>query len=108
LFFLLVILTLPLVVGIHRSNELFVVEVRAGQARQSRGRLPRRLLQDIADIVAKPPAHGTLRALRDDGRARIVAHGDFGAAQLQQVRNVVGTYQLAQIVAGSPRARKRR
>jgi hypothetical protein len=100
--FLLVLLTLPLAFGIYRSNELFVVEVRAGHARHSRGRLPNRLLQDIADIVARPPAHGTLRALRESGHARLVARGRFEPAQLQQVRNVLGTYRLAQIVAGKP------
>lgn len=106
--FLLVLLTLPLIIGIHRSNELFVIEVRSGDARQSRGRLPARLFQDIADIVANPPAHGTLRALRDGDYARIVTHGRFDPAQLQQIRNVVGTYRLAQIVAGKPKARARR
>ena len=103
----LVLLSLPLAVSIYRSNELFVLEVRKGRPRIVRGRLPQRLLDDISDVVARPRVvSGRIRVVRERGRPRVFASGQFDEGHVQRLRNVVGTYEVAKILS-APRARRR-
>ena len=98
---LLCLLSIPLILSIYRSNELFVVEVRKGKVRFTRGRIPQRLLDDIADVVRRPRVvSGRIRVVKEGGRPRVQAEGQFDPDHLQRLRNVVGTYDLAQIRAG--------
>ena len=97
----------PLAVALRRSTELFVLEVDAGTARLRRGRLPQRLLNDINDVVGRPPvARAQVRVVVDDGQPRVMIRGSLPQAQVQQLRNVVGCYRTAQIRAGQRRARR--
>lgn len=98
---ILALLSLPLVFSIRRSNELFVLQVRKGRTKFVRGRVPRRLLQDIGDVVRRPRVvSAEIRVVREGGAPRVRAKGQLTDAQVQRLRNVVGTYQIAQIQAG--------
>jgi hypothetical protein len=98
----------PLIVSIRRSTELFVIRVRDGQVRFSRGRMPQGLLDDIADVMDSPSiGRAELRAVRRGGRAELVTRGELSSEQLQRLRNVLGRYPVAQIMAGARPGRTR-
>lgn len=101
-----VLLALPLVRAIRRSNELFVVSIAGGRARFVRGRMPQRLLDDLDDVARSAPRE-PLRVVvtQEDGVARTRIEGAASAATAQRIRNVVGQWRTAQIRAGSPRRR---
>lgn len=97
---LLLLLAVPLVVAMTRANELFVLRAQDGELRRVRGRIPLRLLDDLAAVLG----HGgvtdiELRGVIEDGRPKIYASGqeDVPRAVRQQVRNVVGQWQVAAI-----------
>jgi hypothetical protein len=95
---LLLLATVPLVVGLLRANELFCLRLRAGGVRVARGRIPQRLLDDIGDVLrSSPVSKGTLRGVSEDGRVRLYADAALTDAQRQQLRNVVGTWTVSQI-----------
>jgi hypothetical protein len=94
------LLLLPLIVAIFRSNQLFVLRVRAGKLKFIRGRMPQPLFEQISDIVRGTNATGHLIVVTENGRPRLVPKGQFDAGLLQQTRNVVGLYPLAKIRAG--------
>jgi len=94
----------PLVVGIRRSTELFVIHVRSGEPRLIRGRLPQSLLDEIADVVRRAPVRAArLRVVRRDGQPSLLLHGDVDAADAQRLRNVIHRYGVARIAAGGRR-----
>lgn len=98
------VLSVPLVLAIVRANELFFLRIRDGNVRVSRGRIPQRLLDDIADIV-RAVSEATLRGVVEDRRPRLYADGELTAEQKQRLRNVIGTWSTAQIRA-APRRRR--
>src|SRR5689334_19658724 len=98
-------LTAPLTLALVRANELFCLRVRAGKVIVRRGRIPQRLLDDVADTV-RPVTRATLRAVSEGGRPRLYAEGDLGPEQAQRLRNLLGTWSIAQIrTAPRPRGR---
>jgi uncharacterized protein DUF3634 len=98
----------PLIVAIRRSTDLFVLRVREGRVRFTRGRMPQGLLDDIADVMASPSIRrAELRAVRRNGRAELVTRGEVSPEQLQRLRNVLGRYPVAQILAGARPGRPR-
>lgn len=100
-------LTMPLVIGLMRINELFLVRVHHGNARLVRGRAPQRLFDDLADILARPVVgRATLRAVSEDRRPRLYAEGDLSVEQKQRLRNVIGTWTVQQIRTAPPRRRR--
>jgi len=101
---LLLALTVPLVVALLRANELFCLEVRGKRVRIARGRIPQGLLDQVVDIVGRKPAHATLRAVVEDGRARMYADGELSEAQRQQLRNVLSMWSVPKI-RNAPRPR---
>lgn len=101
------VLLLPLAISIHRSTELFKVRVSNGKVRFVRGRMPPGLLSDLEDIVRSSSIESAeLRAIRQGGRAEIVARGAWSPEQLQRVRNIVATYSLQRILAGRRPSRR--
>ena len=99
---ILALLATPLIIAIARSNELFVIDVVDGVPRALRVRMPQLLLDDLGDVVRRPrlPA-ARFKVVVEDRRARlVVVRGEIPATQLQQLRNVVGTYPVAAIRAG--------
>jgi len=102
---LLLLFTTPLVLALVRANELFYLQLRADRIRIARGRIPQRLLDDIADVLRSPPVHaGTLRGVSEDGRVRLYAEAELTDGQRQQLRNILGGWQVAQI-RNAPRPR---
>lgn len=100
---------LPLIISIRRGTELFLIKVRDGDARFSRGRMPQSLLDDIGDIVSSPlVARADLLAVRRGGRPELVVRGEVSPDQRQRLRNVLGQYSVQRIAAGGkPRAGSR-
>jgi hypothetical protein len=93
------------VVAARGAMTVLVAEVRDGKMEVTRGGIAPRLLADLADIVARPPVtRATVRVTRAGGRAQVVVQGDLTPAQVQQVRNVIGSVPLAKLV----NARRRR
>jgi Protein of unknown function (DUF3634) len=90
-------------VALHRSNELFVLNVTPGVEQPVtfvRGRVPPRLLQDLRDLLAESGARGRLRALVVRGAPTLEARGTFSSETLQRARNLLGLYPLAKLRTG--------
>jgi hypothetical protein len=99
---LLLLATIPLVVGLLRANELFCLRLRLGAVRVVRGRIPQKLLNDLAEILRDPPLdEAVLRGVVEDRRVRIYAEGALTDAQRQRIRNVVSTWPVARIRSAS-------
>ena len=78
---------------------LCVAEVRDGKLEVTHGAIAPRILADMKDVVGRPRVSGgTIRVVRARDHARVDASGDFSTAQLQQLRNVVGSVPLAKLV----------
>ena len=99
----LLVLSTPLVLAIVRANELFFLRVHGGRISVRRGRIPQRLLDDMADVLPNVE-RATLRGVVEGGRPRLYAEGELGAEQKQRLRNLIGTWSTAQIRA-APRPR---
>lgn len=75
-----------------------VARVEDGKLTVTRGAIAPRVLGDVRDVVKRPVVkRATIRIVKDRGRAKVEAHGDLTKAQLQQLRNVIGTVPLAQL-----------
>ncbi len=95
---ILAVLSIPLIVAIARSNEVVCLDVEKGKISVRRGRIPQRLVNDLADVTTRPQiSRAVVRIVAEGGRPRVIVSGDVSETQRQQLRNVVGTYQLAQI-----------
>lgn len=85
----------------HRATDLFCIEVTNGTTRFTRGRVPQRLLQEMTEVVRRSRVtRGRIRARVEGGKPRLLVDGDFSEGTTQQLRNVLGTFRLAQIRAG--------
>lgn len=95
---LLLLVTIPLVVGLLRANELFCLRLRDGKLRRVRGRIPQGLLNDLADVLRDPPLdRAVLRGVVEDRRVRIYADGALTDAQQQRIRNVVAQWPVVRV-----------
>jgi hypothetical protein len=103
---LLLLATAPLIVALLRANELFYLRIGVGgRIRIARGRIPQRLLDDIADVLKEPAVtRGTLRGVSEDGRVRLYAEAELTDAQRQRLRNVIAGWAVTQ-VRSAPRPR---
>lgn len=89
---------LPLIVALARASELARFVVRAGVVTRARGHVPARMLADVGDVVRRPRvAHALVRVVLEGGAPRVLVRGAMTAAQVQQLRNVVGGYPLAKL-----------
>jgi hypothetical protein len=102
---LLVLLCVPMAVSLSRANELFVVHVKGGAVTVRRGRLPQRLLDDIGDVVREVKS-ATVRCTSEGGKPRLRANGAVSPEVSQRLRNLVGTWTVAQMRA-APRRKRR-
>ncbi len=76
-----------------------VIEVTRGRAKLARGGIAPRVLADIGDVVRRPRVErATVRVVRERDHARVEARGEISAAQLQQLRNVIGSVPLAKLI----------
>jgi hypothetical protein len=96
---LLLLLSVPLVVAMMRANELFLLRAEGGELRRVRGRIPKRLLDDIAEVLSRASIEAVeLRGVIEDGRPKMYAIGiEVSRPVRQQLRNVVGQWQVAAI-----------
>lgn len=83
--------------AIRRSNELFCVAVHQGEVRVLRGRAPPRLIRDFEDVLIRAKTDtAEVRVVVEQQQARVLSTG-IDAGTEQQLRNVLGTWQLAQL-----------
>ncbi|CAN5475313.1 hypothetical protein BH09MYX1_BH09MYX1_26290 [soil metagenome] len=95
------IVVVALLRAVRRHATVCEIDVQRGKAALVRGQIAPRLLADIGDVVRRPKVvHGTIRVMRDRGRARVTLGGGFTEAQAQQIRNVVGSVPLARFGSG--------
>jgi hypothetical protein len=97
---LLLLLSVPLVVAMMRANELFVLRIEGAELLRVRGRVPQRLLDDLADILGRSGlTEFELRCVIEDGKPKLYApgHDDIPRAVRQQLRNTIGQWQTASI-----------
>lgn len=88
-----------------RATELFAGRFEAGTFNLLRGRCPPGLLAELDDVARLEQLDRvTLTVRSDGGRPRVVASGRLSDGQLQQLRNVVGRFEVAQIRSGGKRA----
>ncbi len=81
----------------RNATTLFVAQVIDGELIVQKGNIAPRAISHMRDVVARVP-RATIRIVREQGRARLTASGKVGATELQQLRNVVGSMPLAQLV----------
>jgi Protein of unknown function (DUF3634) len=85
----------------RNATTVCVLEVVAGEVRVRRGGLAPRILADIGDVAARPRIErATLRVVRERGHAALEVDGTVPPAQMQQLRNVLGSVPLAKLVNG--------
>ena len=81
-----------------------VIDVQRGKLRVKRGGIAPRVLADIGDVVRRPRvSRATIRIVRERGFAKLHMTGDLRDAQMQQLRNVVGSVPLAKLVNAKKR-----
>lgn len=92
----LVIVAVVVVVALARANEIFCVSVRNGQCLIVRGRVSPALWREIRAVVRQSRIRsGTIRAVRERGRHRIVVSG-MSDAIAQRLRNALGNTGFGQ------------
>ncbi len=90
--------------ALKRSATLFVLKVRHGRVSFSRGRIPPRLLSDIAEIVERAGVEwANIEGVARDGGPKLIFKGEMSPGTQQQLRNVVGPFSVAEIRNGKPR-----
>ncbi len=76
-----------------------VIEVARGKAKLARGGIAPRVLADIGDVVKRPRIErATIRVVRNRDHAKVEVRGAVSDAQVQQLRNVIGSVPLAKLV----------
>jgi len=100
----LAVLVLALL-AFSRATQLFVGKFERGAFKLERGRCPPRLLDELADIARLERLDGVrLSVVSEAGLPRVTAQGAISDGQLQQIRNVVGRFDVARIRRGGRRA----
>ncbi len=88
--------------GLKRAGTLFVLVVREGRIARSRGRIPPRLMAEIADIVDRAGVtRARIRGVVREGRPVLLFEGEMDPSAAQQMRNVMGQFTAGQIRSGT-------
>jgi hypothetical protein len=86
---------------LRRANQLCVFVVDDGECRLASGRAPPPLLGQIDDIVKRARVdRATVRIVVESGLPRLLADERVPEGAVQQMRNCVGQYQVAQFRKG--------
>jgi hypothetical protein len=94
-----------LVIASRNANLLFKASVRDGKFQALRGRAPKRLMRDLQDVLrVRPVPKADLRVIVRDKRPFLEAKGDVQEQELQRLRNVLGTWEIAKIRSAPYRA----
>src|SRR5688572_26119098 len=96
---LLLLGLIPLVIALLRANELFCLRAEGERLTIVRGRIPQRLLDDMGDILRRPPplTRAVIRVVVEDRAPRVYVEGELTEGQRQQLRNTVSTWPLARL-----------
>jgi len=87
--------------GVQRATTLFTLIVRGGRISKSHGRVPPRMLSEIADIIERAHVvHGKIRGVVRDGQPVLLFEGEMSPGTQQQMRNVVGQFSTSEIRSG--------
>ncbi len=105
-FVIAAVAVLLVVLVLSRANEIFCISVRDGQPLVVRGAVPVALLHGITDVLRRERVErATIRAVKGDGHARLVASG-VSEGTAQRLRNVFGSHPLQKLrAAPMPKAR---
>ena len=77
---------------------LFVIRIEGGRIVRLKGRLPRRLLSDIADVAERQRCRDLWIVCRiEGGQAQVEVLGDRSGELGQILRNLVGEYPAARL-----------
>jgi hypothetical protein len=86
---------------LRRAFFLFELVVRDGRIVKSHGRIPPRLLADVADVVERAGlTKAKIRCVVRAGRPALVFEGEIGDGAGQSLRNVVGQFSTRDIRGG--------
>jgi hypothetical protein len=89
-----------------RQLTLFVIRIDAGRIVDVKGRMPQRLLSDIADVVQLERRRELRIICRlEGGQARTAVYGDTDPGFEQMLRNLVGEYPVLRLKQ-APRAKR--
>ena len=89
----------------YRANQLFEGRFEQGVFRLKRGRCPAALAHEIGEVARLEGLDGVTLSVRSvGGRPGLTASSKITDGQLQQLRNVVGRFEVAQIRRGGRRA----
>ncbi|MBX7194947.1 MAG: DUF3634 family protein [Sandaracinaceae bacterium] len=91
---------------LSRANELFCISVKDGRLLVVRGAVPQGLLLGLKDVIQRDRVKdATIRAVKADGHARLVAAG-VADGTAQRLRNVFGTHPIQKLrAAPAPKAK---
>jgi hypothetical protein len=81
-----------------RSRELFRISILNGKQTLVRGYAPVALLNDFGSAL-RGVKHGTIKAFKSGGSARLSISGDIDAGAEQRLRNIFGLYPVARLRA---------
>lgn len=85
----------------RRANQLCAFVVENGQCRLASGRAPPALFGQVDDIVRRSRVErATFRIVVESGLPRLLADDHVPDGVVQQIRNCVGQYQVAQFRRG--------
>lgn len=95
---LLVLAIVAVVVAADRRRTLAVVAFERGAARATRGRLPARVMAEIRDVAERMRIRsGRVTVRRESGTVRVDISGVEDERAVQQLRNVIGRFRLAEL-----------
>ena len=80
--------------AVRRQNEIFRVFVRNGRVTGTRGRVPPSFVSDLREIVRGVDV-ATIRAVKQDGAARLVVPPSVDEATGQRLRNAFALQKIA-------------
>jgi hypothetical protein len=96
--FLVAVVMVCLVWRARQQLTLFVLRIDQGRIQYIKGRLPRRLLVDIADVADRDRVNDLVVICRiEDGRSVLSFQGTYNAGMVQVLRNLVGEYPLMRL-----------
>lgn len=81
-----------------RRRTIATVAFDRGKAKVVRGRLPPRVMLEVRDVAERNRIPGgRLTVRREDGRPRVDLQGIDDPRVVQQLRNVIGRFRLAEL-----------
>ncbi|MCL2822491.1 MAG: DUF3634 family protein [Polyangiaceae bacterium] len=82
----------------RNATLLFEAQVQRGRIVKFSGRAPKRLVRDFNDVLSfRPVPNARIRVCSSSGKAELIVKGDITDSESQRLRNVLGTFPLAQI-----------